>query len=115
MLVVQGNLADESLSDAIATKGWSVTRVVAYQTVSLRPTKDMKDPALNADVLLLASGSAVTAWFDSFGTHTPHCVVAIGPSTAKVAHAVGIDLAAVAEEQSLESLIQAAEQALENL
>ena len=115
VLVVQGNLADESLSDDIASKGWRVTRVVAYQTVSLRPTEDMKEPALTADVLLLASGSAVTAWFDSFGTNTPQCVIAIGPSTAKVAHAVGIDLTAIAEHQSLESLIQTAEQALENL
>ena len=75
----------------------------------------MKEPALSADVLLLASGSAATAWFDAFGTQTPHCVVAIGPSTAKVAHALGIDLVAVAQEQTLESLIQAAELSLNEL
>lgn len=115
VLVVQGNLADRTLADAIAHKGWNVTRVVAYQSVSLRPTEDMYEPALSADVLLLASGSAATAWFDAFGTKTPPVVVAIGPSTAKVADAVGIDLTAIAEEQSLESLIQSAERAFENL
>lgn len=115
VLVVQGNLADETLSGAIAAKGWSVTRVVAYQTVSLRPTEEMREPALSADVLLLASGSAVTAWFEAFGTSTPHCVVAIGPSTAKVADAVGIDITAIADEQSLESLLRATERALDSL
>lgn len=114
VLVVQGNLADESLSDSIAAKGWTVTRVVAYQTVHLRPSDELKTPALSADVLLLASGSAATAWFDSFGTATPPCVVAIGPSTAKVAHAVGLELSAVAEEQTLESMIVAAERTLES-
>ncbi len=115
VLVVQGNLADETVAHDIATKGWDVTRVVAYQTVALRPTEELREPALTADVLMLASGSAATAWFDSFGTSTPACVVAIGPSTAKAAHTVGIDLAAVADDQTLEGLIQAAERALENL
>jgi len=112
VLVVQGNLADETVAEALATKGWTVTRVVAYQTVQLRPTEEMKAPALSADVLLLASGSAATAWFESFGTSTPPCVVAIGPSTAKVANAVGIDLSAVADEQTLESMISTAERVL---
>jgi uroporphyrinogen-III synthase len=65
VLVVQGNLADNQLSDDIEAKGWTVTRVVAYRTVHLRPTKEMMLPALSADVLLLASGSAATAWFDA--------------------------------------------------
>jgi uroporphyrinogen-III synthase len=113
VLLVQGNLADESLADSIAAKGWSITKVVAYRTVQLRPTPELMEPALEADVLLLASGSAVTAWFEAFGTSTPSVVVAIGPSTAKVADALGIDLAAVAEEQSLESLIETTERILD--
>ncbi|CAB4607582.1 unannotated protein [freshwater metagenome] len=112
VLVVQGNLADNALSDAIAAKGWNVTRVVAYRTVSLRPTREMMSPALAADVLLLASGSAVTAWFDAFGTSTPPFVVAIGPSTAKVADALGIDISGIAPDQTLESMIETAESLL---
>ncbi len=113
VLVVQGNMADETLTDAIAAKGWTITKVVAYRTVQLRPTPEIMEPALAADVLLLASGSAVTAWFEAFGTSTPPVVVAIGPSTAKVADALGIDLSAVAEDQSLESLIETAERVLD--
>lgn len=113
VLVVQGSLADEALSRAIEDKGWDVTRVVAYRTLHLRPAREAMLPALAADVLLLASGSAASAWFDAFGTSTPPFVVAIGPSTAKVARGLGLDLAAVAKEQTLESLVGAAEAVLD--
>jgi uroporphyrinogen-III synthase len=73
----------------------------------------MMEPALQADVLLLASGSAVSAWFESFGTRTPSIVVALGPSTAKVATALGVDVSAVADEQSLESLVETTERLLD--
>lgn len=115
VLVVQGNLADNSLAATIQSKGWSVTKVVAYQTVQLRPSPEMMQPALEADVLFFASGSAVTAWADAFGTATPPITVAIGPSTAKVAEALGIDLAGIAPDQTLESMILTAERLLERL
>jgi uroporphyrinogen-III synthase len=112
VLVVQGNLADNQLSDDIEAKGWAVTRVVAYRTVHLRPTKEMMLPALSADVLLLASGSAATAWFDAFGASTPSYVVAMGPSTAKVAVNLGLEVSAIASEQTLDSLIETAERVI---
>jgi uroporphyrinogen-III synthase len=112
VLVVQGNLADSQLSDDIESKGWTVTRVVAYRTVHLRPTKEMMLPALSADVLLLASGSAATAWFDAFGASTPPYVVAMGPSTAKVAVNLGLEVSAIASEQTLDSLIETAERVI---
>jgi uroporphyrinogen-III synthase len=109
VLVVQGNLADNQFSDDIEAKGWTVTRVVAYRTVHLRPTKEMMLPALSADILLLASGSAATAWFDAFGASTPPYVVVMGPSTAKVAGNLGLEVSAIASEQTLDSLIETAE------
>jgi uroporphyrinogen-III synthase len=112
VLVVQGNLADNQLSDDIEAKGWTVTRVVAYRTVHLRPTKEMMLPALSADVLLLASGSAATAWFDAFGASTPPYVVVMGPSTAKVAGNLGLEVSAIASEQTLDSLIETAERVI---
>lgn len=108
VLVVQGNLADATLGDAIESKGWRVTRVVAYRTVQLQPAPELREPALAADVLLLASGSAASAWFDAFGAETPATVVAIGPSTAKVAAGLGFDVSATAPEQTLASLIETA-------
>ena len=108
VLVVQGNLADDELAAAIEAKGWGVERVVAYRTVHLRPATEQRVPALESDVLLLASGSAATAWHDAFGTTTPPVVVSIGPSTTKVAERLGIAVTATAHEQSLEALIEAA-------
>lgn len=112
VLVVQGNLADEVLARAIEDKGWTVTRVVAYRTVHLHPPDEMRTPALTSHVLLLASGSAASAWFDAFGVSTPEHVIAIGPSTAKVARDLGIALSAVADEHTLEGLIDTAERTL---
>jgi uroporphyrinogen-III synthase len=69
-------------------------------------------PALSADVLLLASGSAATAWFDAFGASTPPYVVVMGPSTAKVAGNLGLEVSAIASEQTLDSLIETAERVI---
>ena len=114
VLLVQGNLADDDLSVALHSKGWNVQKVVAYRTVQLRPVEEVVTSALAADVLLLASGSATAAWFDAFGLKTPPVVVAIGPSTAKVAANLGLDVTAVAPDQTLESMIEAAERAIES-
>lgn len=108
VLLVQGNLADDELVAALAAKGWNVTKVVAYRTVQLTPTAEMMEPALQSDVLLLASGSAATAWHDAFGVATPPVVVSMGPSTTKVAERLGITVTATAPEQSLQALIETA-------
>ncbi len=112
VLLVQGDLADALLADAITAKGWVVTRVVAYRTVPRRPDEAVREAALAADALLLASGSAASAWHDAFGTNTPSCVAVIGPSTAAEAERLGIAVTAVAPEQTLESLVAATENAL---
>lgn len=108
VLLVQGNLADDGLAGAIADRGWDVTKVVAYRTVSVTPDDEVRGPALSADVLMLASGSAASAWFDAFGTETPAVVVSIGPSTTRVAEQLGIHVTATAEEQNLGAMIRAA-------
>lgn len=115
VLLVQGNLSDSLLSVGLSSKGWTVEQVIAYRTVQLRPPAEAIENALSADVLFLASGSAASAWFDTFGTQTPPVVVAIGPSTAKVASNLGIDVTAIAPDQSLESMIETAEHLWENL
>ena len=114
VLLVQGNLADDELFLALQSKGWNVLKVVAYHTVQLRPAAEVANNALAADILFLASGSAASAWFDAFGATTPPLVVAIGPSTAKVAANLGLDVTAVAPEQSLESMIETAERVIES-
>jgi len=106
VLVVQGNLADDLVEHGISAKGWTVTRVVAYRTVQLQPEPHMRERAVTADALLLASSSAASAWCDAFGIKAPEVVVAIGPSTAKTAHALGLHMTAIAHEQTLSALIE---------
>lgn len=113
VLVVQGNLADDLVPEGIAAKGWHVSKVIAYRTVHLKPDVDKRTAAVNADVLLLASASAASAWFDTFGTQTPEVVVAIGPSTAKTARALGMHISAVAQDHSLSGLIAATHEVLQ--
>lgn len=107
VLVVQGNLADETVVTGLANKGWSVTRVVAYQTVKVVPTEEQRRLVHDADALLLASASAASAWCEAFGTVTPDVVVAIGPSTHKSATALGLHVTDVAEDQSIDGLVEA--------
>lgn len=111
VLVVQGDRAPDDIPVALRAKGWDVTKVVAYRTVQLRPTEDMVSLALAADALLLASGSAATAWYDTFGVDAPPVVVSIGPSTTTVAERLGLDVSVTAQEQSLTALVDALENA----
>lgn len=112
VLIVQGNLADDVVPSGLAVKGWNVTTVVAYQTVKVVPTHDQREAVGGADVLLLASSSAASAWHDAFGTSTPAVVVAIGPSTQRTALALGLHVSHLADEQSIDGLVAATVRAL---
>lgn len=112
VLVVQGNLADDIVSVGLLKKGWTVTKVVAYLTTRLTPQPQQREDAINADVLLLASSSAVSAWCDAFGTNAPEIVIAIGPSTAHTAKVLGLHVTAIAEDHSITGLIDAANEVL---
>lgn len=112
VLVVQGNLADDFLVKGLGLKGWNVEHVVAYRTVQLQPSIEEMLPARNADVLMLASGSAASAWFDAFGANTPPVVISIGPSTTEVAERLGIDVTATAIAQTLDGMLEVAERHL---
>jgi len=108
VLLVQGDLADTEVADGLTNLGWHVTSVVAYRTTHVRPSPDKMLPALAADILLLASSSAVLAWFDVFGASTPPIVISLGPSTSSTAIARGLSVTATASEQSMTAFVQAA-------
>lgn len=114
VLLVQGDLADDTLRRGLADKGWSVTRVEAYRTVHRAADRESTERARAADIVLFASGSAVRAWKDAVGSE-PRCTVVIGPSTASVASEVGYRVAAVADEHSPGGLVVAAERAATHL
>lgn len=106
VLLAQADRAGPALADALRAAGFDVTTCVAYRTELVAPPPGLAD---DADVLLLASGSAARSWVDAIGTAAPAMVVAIGPSTADVARAVGLDVSAIASDHSVEGLVEATE------
>jgi uroporphyrinogen-III synthase len=109
ILVAQGDRAASTLVDRLRAAGHDVTVVVAYRTMLRRPDPTELD---GADALLLASGSAAEAWFDTVGDRQPPIVVAIGPTTASTAQRLGLKVTAVAADHSLDGLVTALEQVL---
>lgn len=98
VLLVQAEVTDGVVGSALEMRGWNVTEVAAYQTRSLCPEPEILSRALEADALILASGSAARSWVQNVGTRTPPIVVAIGRSTAEVSESVGIRITAVTAE-----------------
>lgn len=112
VVVVQGDLADETLSAGLAAKGWAVRRCNVYRTVDTAPDDEDLRVALNADAVVLASGSAARNWARLVADEFSGVVVVIGPVTAAVAQEVGLVVSAVAEEPTVEGLVSALGSAL---
>lgn len=101
-LLALADRAGTTLADRLTLGGHDVTVVDAYRTVLVEPDRSAID---DADVLVLASGSAADGWVDAFGAHRPPIVVAIGPSTAQHARQIGLKVDGVAADHSLEGLV----------
>lgn len=109
ILVVQGARAEPALQDRLRTAGHDVHAVVGYDTALRRPSPADTE---GADALLLASGSAARAWVDALGVDAPPVVVAIGPSTARVARELGLKVSAIATDHSVDGLVNELERML---
>ena len=109
VLIAQADIAAPTVAEELRRAGHEVTVVTAYRTVRLEP-----DPAAisDADAVLFASGSAVEGWCSVFGTSAPPFVVAIGPTTAAIAHRFGLKVSAIAADHSLDGLVTALERLL---
>lgn len=112
VVVVQGDLADDTLSVGLQSKGWNVRRCNVYRTVDTEPDADVIDQACRADAVLLASGSAARNWARVVDGNFNGVIVAIGPVTAAVAEEVGLIVSAAAEEPTVAGLISALGSAL---
>jgi uroporphyrinogen-III synthase len=102
VLIAQADIAAPTLAAALQEAGHVVTTVTAYRTVACHADDNA---ARDADAVLFASGSAVESWWRTFGAVTPPLVVAIGPTTAAVAHRLGLKVSAVAADHSLDGLV----------
>ena len=98
VLLVQAESTDGVLAASLKARGLDVIEVSAYQTRMVRPDPDAIAEAIDADALVLASGSAARSWVQNAGTHAPPIVVAIGQSTAAVSKSIGISIMQVTAE-----------------
>ncbi len=105
VLLVQAVDAEPTMADGLAAAGWAVTVSTPYRTVPARPSAGLQLAALSADAVLFASGSAVKAWVQVFGTSTPPIVVVIGPQTEVAAQVAHLKVSLVAADHSLRGLV----------
>jgi uroporphyrinogen-III synthase len=111
VLCARADIAPPGLEDALATKGWSPTRVDAYRTRMPRSLPKEARDALRAgevDAVTFTSASTVRGFVGALGmvTGAPK-VVCIGPVTAKEARDHGLIVHAVARPHTVEGLVQA--------
>ncbi len=106
VLLTQAEVALPNLAEGLAELGWHVEVVAAYRTTTCTPTSSQRAEALTADAVLFASGSAVQAWVDAFGSATSPTVIAIGPATAEVAHRLELKVDAIAADHSVDGLVK---------
>jgi uroporphyrinogen-III synthase len=102
VLLAQASLAGEHLATGLRALGHDVTAVEAYSTTPLPPSPAGLQTLRGADAVVLASGSAATAWAAAEGAGASPlatataAIVTIGPKTATVAQRHGATIAAIA-------------------
>ncbi len=103
--VIQAVDAASTLVHGLIGNGWDVVAISPYRTVATMPSAEQRLAALEADALLLASGSAARAWVEIFGTETPPVVVAIGEQTAAAAEHAGLKITVVSADHSVYGML----------
>jgi uroporphyrinogen-III synthase len=106
VILAQAEGARPELERGLGELGWHVEAVPAYRTISRPPTDAERAEVIDADAVLFASGSAVWAWVEAFGTTVSPPVITIGPATAEVAVRLGLKVDAIATDHSLNGLVQ---------
>jgi uroporphyrinogen III methyltransferase/synthase len=112
VLLARADKVEPGLDEAIAAKGWTVDRLVAYRLMgqSSMPA-DIRRAILGGeiDVLTFASGGTVRAFARLLRGKPPAGtkVVCIGPVTAKAARAAGLRVARVADPHTIPALAAA--------
>jgi uroporphyrinogen-III synthase len=116
-LLVQGQLADDTVRTALESAGWVVQKVVGYETIGTGQAARLLDAVAcrSVDVLTFASGSAVREFASCLAGRSQAVdvlgarllIAAIGPSTCRVLHEVGLAPQITASKASGRDLIHA--------
>jgi len=115
VLCARADVAPPGLEAALAAKGWTVTRVDAYRTLTPRSLPTAARDALRdgrVDAVTFTSASTVRGFVGALGAVKGNPkVVCIGPVTAREARARGFTVATVAMPHTMEGLVDALERA----
>lgn len=103
----RADLAPTDLADALRARGANVLEVVAYRNVAPPGHAARLRAVLPVDATPLLSGSAARRLADALGGDVSGLgrVLAIGPSTARVARDVGLPVHAVASPHTVGGLV----------
>jgi uroporphyrinogen III methyltransferase/synthase len=104
--------ARDVVAPGLRAKGWAVTEVDAYRTVTAGPSDGVTEAALdaasNADVITFTSPSTVARYLALAGARRMAPVVAcVGPVTAEAARAAGLDVDVVADDHTAAGIVSA--------
>ena len=110
VLSLRSAVAEPVLSTGLPLLGHEVTAVVAYRTVGIPVTDQVRDDVANGRIqaVVISSGSVAEQVQAQLGRLDERVVVAcIGPQTARDAERAGLRVDLVAEVQTMQSLIDA--------
>ena len=109
VLLAVADRASPELGDELSQAGHAVTTITAYRTVTRGPTDEQIAQLSGVDALVFASGSAAEGWALAFGDRaaslTPDIVIAIGPSTERIARDHGLKITATAADHSVAGIV----------
>ena len=107
VLVVQAQETSGEVVRILRDRNMHVGEVAAYKTERCLLNDLQIGEIRSADVVLVASGSAVRSWCAQAGTQVNGKVVAIGEPTQRVAAECGMTISAVAREASTAGVVAA--------
>ena len=107
VLLPQADIADPALAEELCARGASVETVVAYRTRPRTPDGEGLAALGEADVVLLASGSAARSLASLRLSFEQTLISCIGPRTADEARSAGLSVGLVADEATAEGMIRA--------
>jgi uroporphyrinogen-III synthase len=116
VLLPRADIAPSGVEEALAAKGWTPVRVVAYRTGLSATLPDDVSSALAAgrvDAVTFSSASIVRGFARLTGERDGFAAVCIGPVTARAAREEGFSVAATAEPHTIPGLVEALRRTLE--
>ena len=116
VLLPRADIAPSGVEEALAAKGWTPVRVVAYRTGLSATLPDDVSAALAAgrvDAVTFSSASIVRGFARLTAEREGFAAVCIGPVTARAAREEGFSVAATAEPHTIRGLVEALRRTLE--